>query len=52
MDRFGLGTIVDWDRVDQLVQSGHLVREGGRIAATAAGRLVLDRLLSEISAAA
>ena len=50
--RFGLDTLVDWDRVDRLVQSGHLVRGGGRIAATAAGRLVLDRLLSEISAAA
>ena len=51
-ERFGLTTLVAWDRVDRLVQSGHLVREGGRIAATAAGRLVLDRLLSEISAAA
>ena len=51
-DRFGLATLVDWRRVDQLVESGHLTHAGGRIAATPAGRLVLDRLLSEISAAA
>jgi oxygen-independent coproporphyrinogen-3 oxidase len=51
-DRFGLSSLVDWQRVDKLVLSGHLARNGGRIKATAAGRLVLDRLLSEISAAA
>jgi oxygen-independent coproporphyrinogen-3 oxidase len=48
--RFGLGSIVDWGRVDRLVESGHLTREGGRIAASASGRLLLDRILGEIAA--
>jgi oxygen-independent coproporphyrinogen-3 oxidase len=48
--RFGFDAIVDWSRVDRLVASGHLTRSGGRIAPTAAGRLVLDQLLAEISA--
>jgi oxygen-independent coproporphyrinogen-3 oxidase len=47
--RFGLGQIVDWNRVDRLVDSGHLVRDGGRIAPSAAGRLLLDHILAEIS---
>lgn len=50
-DRFGMPAIVDWARVDRLVSSGHLQRDGGRIAATAAGRLVLDTLLGEIALA-
>ncbi|MEO6359932.1 MAG: radical SAM family heme chaperone HemW [Sphingomicrobium sp.] len=50
--RFGLRTIIDWARVDALVASGHMHRDGGRIAATALGRLVLDRLLVEVSATA
>jgi len=49
-ERFGLASLVDWDRVGRLVESGHMTREGGHITATPAGRLVLDRLLSEISA--
>ena len=41
--------LVDWSRVDRLCASGHLRRSGSRIAATSAGRLVLDRLLAEIA---
>ena len=49
-DRFGLPAIVDWDRVERLVGSGHIRREGKRIALTARGRLVLDHILGEIAA--
>ena len=49
-DRFGLGSIVDWARIDRLVASGHLTRDGTRIATTATGRLVLDSILGEIAA--
>jgi putative oxygen-independent coproporphyrinogen III oxidase len=48
-DRFGLRSIVDWKRVERLVASGHLVCDGRIIAATAAGRLLLDRILGEIA---
>ena len=48
--RFGFDDIVDWTRVERLVRSGHLKRQGRRIAATAAGRLLLDHILAEISA--
>ena len=48
--RFGLPEIVDWERVSRLARSGHLRRDGGRIALTAAGRLVLDHILGEIAA--
>jgi putative oxygen-independent coproporphyrinogen III oxidase len=48
--RFGFAAIVNWMKVDRLVASGHLVRKGGRIAPTAAGRLLLDHILAEISA--
>ena len=47
--RFGLGPIVNWPKVDQLVASGHLTRTGSRIAPTAAGRLLLDHILGEIA---
>ena len=50
-DRFGLTQIVDWDRVDRLVNSGHLQRQGTRIAPTRAGRLLLDHILGEIALA-
>jgi len=30
--RFGLPAVVDWDRVDRLVRSGHMMRRGARIA--------------------
>ena len=48
-DRFGLSSIVDWERVDRLVHSGHLTREGQRIAITSKGRLLLDAILGEIA---
>jgi oxygen-independent coproporphyrinogen-3 oxidase len=49
--RFGLGSIVDWGKVERLVGSGHLIRDGARIAPTAKGRLLLDRILAEIALA-
>ncbi|MCX8474684.1 MAG: coproporphyrinogen III oxidase, partial [Sphingomonas sp.] len=49
--RFGLRSIVDWGRVNHLLGSGHLARKGKRIAATAKGRLLLDRILAEIALA-
>ena len=48
--RFGVGAIVDWQRVDRLVASGHLTRVDDRIALTSPGRLLLDWILAEISA--
>jgi len=48
--RFGLPAIVDWERIDQLVASGHLASDEGRIALTPPGRLVLDSILGEIAA--
>src|SRR5688500_8430115 len=48
-ERFGLDSIVDWTAVDRLAASGHLTRENSRIAATPAGRLVLDRVLAEVA---
>ena len=50
--RFGVTAIVNWQRVDRLVGSGHLTRVDDRIALTAAGRLLLDWILAEISAEA
>ena len=47
--RFGLKSIVDWKKVDRLVDSGHLIRRRQRIAATARGRLLLDHILAEIA---
>jgi oxygen-independent coproporphyrinogen-3 oxidase len=47
--RFGL-SVVNQSRIDRLVDSGHIARLGERIATTAAGRLVLDRILAEIAA--
>jgi len=49
-ERFGLTTIVDWNAVDRLVASGHMMRRGTRIAATAQGRLLLDSVLGAIAA--
>jgi len=49
-ERFGLTSIVDWQRVDRLVGSGHLRREGTHIGTTAPGRLLLDHILGEIAA--
>jgi putative oxygen-independent coproporphyrinogen III oxidase len=50
--RLGTPAIVNWRKVDRLVASGHLARDGGRISLTSAGRLVLDYILAEISAEA
>ena len=51
-ERFGLGPIVNWPKVDRLVASGHLTRTGSRIAPTPAGRLLLDYVLGEIAVTA
>jgi putative oxygen-independent coproporphyrinogen III oxidase len=48
-ERFGLAAIVNWQAVDRLVASGHLKRDGARLAATPAGRLLLDHILGEIA---
>ncbi len=49
-ERFGISTVIDWDRVDRLTLSGHLRRDGTHIALTPAGRLLLDHILGEIAA--
>jgi oxygen-independent coproporphyrinogen-3 oxidase len=49
-ERFALASIVDWERVERLVASGHIQREGTRIALSRAGRLLLDHILGEIAA--
>ena len=49
-ERFSLPSIIDWDRVERLQQSGHLHRDGTRISLTPAGRLLLDHILGEIAA--
>ena len=36
-------------RVERLVGSGHLIRDGSRIALTSSGRLLLDSILGEIA---
>ena len=48
-ERFGLASVVDWNRVERLVASEHLARQGSRIALTARGRLLLDHILGEIA---
>jgi oxygen-independent coproporphyrinogen-3 oxidase len=48
-ERFGLGPIVNWSKVDRLVASGHLTRAENRFAPTAAGRLLLDHILAQIA---
>ena len=47
--RFGFVSVVDWKKVDALVGSGHLTRNGDRIAVTARGQLLLDAILGEIA---
>jgi oxygen-independent coproporphyrinogen-3 oxidase len=47
--RFGVTAIVDWHRVDRLVQSGHMQRNGAHIRTTDLGRPVLDHILGEIA---
>ena len=48
--RFGLPSLTDQLRVDRLVGSGHLTREGTRIALTSSGRLLLDYILGQVAA--
>jgi oxygen-independent coproporphyrinogen-3 oxidase len=48
--RFGVTSLVKPDAVRIFTATGHLESDGPRIRATAAGRLVLDRLLAEIAA--
>jgi oxygen-independent coproporphyrinogen-3 oxidase len=48
-ERFNLPTVVDWNRVDRLVGSGHIAREGTHLKLTAKGRLLLDHILGEIA---
>ena len=48
--RFGLPDVVDWARVERLVETGHLERAASRIALTAKGRLLLDYILGDIAA--
>jgi coproporphyrinogen III oxidase-like Fe-S oxidoreductase len=48
-NRFGVA-VVDWRRIDRLVQSGHIERDQGRIRLKAKGRLLLDAILGEIAA--
>ena len=45
--RFGQ-PLVDEEKVSRLIASGHLERHGDRLRTTAAGRLLLDRVLVEI----
>ena len=40
---------VDWEKIDRVVASGHLTRDGSRIALTRDGRLLLDHILGEIA---
>ena len=50
-ERFGLPSLVDWSRIERLVCSGHLTRQGTRVALSAEGRLLLDHILGEIALA-
>jgi oxygen-independent coproporphyrinogen-3 oxidase len=49
-ERFGVPALVDWARVERLVGSGHLTRNGTSIELTPSGRLLLDHILGEIAA--
>jgi oxygen-independent coproporphyrinogen-3 oxidase len=42
--------VVKIERVQRLVESGHLKRQGTRLRTTASGRLLLDSILAEIAA--
>jgi oxygen-independent coproporphyrinogen-3 oxidase len=48
--RFGIAEIVDWQRVNRLCESGHLVRDDTHIALTPRGRILLDHILGDIAA--
>jgi putative oxygen-independent coproporphyrinogen III oxidase len=47
--RFGV-PVADRQRIARLMESGHLASSGERVKPTAAGRLLLDRILAEIAA--
>jgi len=47
--RFGV-PLIDRSAAERLVGSGHLMIEGDKLSTTAAGRLVLDRILAQIAA--
>jgi oxygen-independent coproporphyrinogen-3 oxidase len=47
--RFGV-PVADRQRIERLVESGHLATSGERVTATPGGRLLLDRILAEIAA--
>ena len=47
-NRFGV-PVIDRAKAERLVEGGFLVRKGTRIAPTAKGQLVLDRLLAELA---
>ena len=49
--RFGVDDAIDRAAADRLVASGHLQRCGGRVSATASGRLVLDHILGQLAVA-
>ena len=49
-NRLGIDTLVDPAAVEALTRSGHLDRDGPRIRATPAGRLILDHVLAKIAA--
>jgi putative oxygen-independent coproporphyrinogen III oxidase len=49
-ERFGSPEIVNWDRIERLVSSGHVTRNATRIALRPSGRLLLDYILGEIAA--
>jgi len=44
-----LPDVVDWARVERLVETGHLRRDETQIALTAKGRLLLDYILGDIA---
>jgi oxygen-independent coproporphyrinogen-3 oxidase len=50
-ERCAVDRLVDWAKVERLVRSGHLQRDGSRIATTGKGRLLLDFILGEIASA-
>jgi len=49
VSRFGLGSIVDVAKVEELARLGYLRHSGTRIALSPAGRLLLDHILGEIA---
>ena len=48
--RFGVDTLVDWERVHRLERSGHIKLSGTHILLSQRGRLLLDYILADIVA--